>query len=130
RHTLEDRGFAVDPGWTADPDRPAARGFSRPASRPANRVKVRVDDQARPEDGVLADHNRAGGHQPGAVDFDPVTDLDAGVRAKGEQGGAARRIADGYIGPEGDPAPATDMQPQRAAESWSESMSGIAMGKV
>ena len=93
-------------------------------------MKVRVHDQAGAEDGVISDHDRAGGHQPGAVDFDPVTDLDSGLRAKSEQSGPPRRIADGNIAPDDDPASAADSQPQWSAEPWSKSMARIAKAQI
>src|SRR5207247_9559165 len=110
-HALEDGGFALDPGLPADADRPAGGGLSRPASRAADGVKVRVHDQAWAEDRILADDDRAGGHQAGAVDFDPVADLASGVSANGQQGGAARRIADGNIEPDDAPPPAGGPEP-------------------
>src|SRR5207237_8470528 len=80
--------------------------------------------------GIVADGNGAGGHQPGAVDFDPVTDFDARVAAKAEDGGPAGAIAHHNVSPEDHPSRAADAQPGGTVEPRTEGMPGVAEAKV
>src|SRR5207244_8872739 len=75
-------------------------------------------------DGVVVDHDRAGRHQAGTVDVDPVADVDPGFGAEGEQRGSARLIPDPDIAAKADPAASPDAQPPRPPKAGAEGMAG------
>ncbi len=89
-------------------------------------VEVGVEEQAWTEDGILLDHDLGGRHQAGAIDLDPIADLDPGIRAVGQEGATPRSIGDMDITPEPHSPFAPDPQPQRTAKPWTEAMPAIA----
>jgi hypothetical protein len=93
-------------------------------------MEIGVDDQAGSKNRIVADDDGACRHQSGAIDLDPVADLDACLGAEGQQRRSARRVADPNILTEDHLAGTANPEAGRGDQAGSKAHSWIAQAQV